>query len=206
MSESIPTPRVWLIDWYTPERFDAKVQYPETPDGCWIWTGARSTTGYGHTTIRGKYWGAHRISYEAHVGPIPEGLDLDHLCRVRECVRPDHLEPVTRAENVRRGVPFKKAAPRPTHCPKGHPYPDSRPPGQSCRECAKAHKALPESKAAHNRRRRERYAADAEYREAVKATNRERYATDPEFRARAIASAKSAYEAKTRQREEDASS
>lgn len=180
MSESIPTPRVWLIDWYPTWRFDAKVQYPETPDGCWIWTGARSTTGYGHTTIRGKYWGAHRLSYEAHVGPIPAGLDLDHLCRVRECVRPDHLEPVTRSENVRRGLPFKKAAPRPTHCPKGHPYSEDPSGRLRCRTCSAALKARPEAKAARNKSRRDRRANDPDYRAADIAMQRARHAAKRE--------------------------
>ena len=73
---------------------------------------------------------AHRFAYEMLVGPIPEGLDLDHLCRVRHCVNPNHLEPVTRSENLRRGI--RPRLPQndrigdknraKTHCPKGHPY------------------------------------------------------------------------------------
>lgn len=76
----------------------------ETP--CWIWTGAISADhGYGHTRIGRprRQVGAHRALYEAHIGPIPEGMQLDHLCRVRLCVNPAHMEPVTRSENVQRG-------------------------------------------------------------------------------------------------------
>lgn len=95
------------------ERFWAKVNKTET---CWLWTGcSASKWGHGKFMDRGKNWKAHRWAYEALVGPIPEGLTLDHLCRVPACVNPSHLEPVTLAENVRR----QGAAV--THCPQGHP-------------------------------------------------------------------------------------
>ena len=71
----------------------------EDVDGCWIWRGRIAPNGYGR--LGSKY--AHRVMYELHVGPIPTGLDVDHLCRVRHCVNPRHLEPVTRSENLRRG-------------------------------------------------------------------------------------------------------
>ncbi len=76
-------------------------------DGCWLWRGGTSN-GYGllHLSKNGRKTSvrAHRFAYEAMIGPIPKGLQLDHLCRVRSCVNPKHLEPVTNAENVRRGV------------------------------------------------------------------------------------------------------
>lgn len=86
------------------ELFDAKVNRTQT---CWLWTGAvDKVTGYGQFRGHGRLRKAHRVSYERDVGPIPAGLDLDHVyangCRHRHCVRPDHLEPVTRAENLRR--------------------------------------------------------------------------------------------------------
>lgn len=73
----------------------------ETP--CWIWQLTKAQ-GYGKTKIRGKWHLAHRVFYEDHVAPIPEGLVIDHLCCQRDCVNPDHMEPVTIAENVRRGT------------------------------------------------------------------------------------------------------
>ena len=75
----------------------------QVADGCWIWTGATNGVGYGRVCTEDRRWVyAHRAMYELIVGPIPAGLDLDHLCRTRSCVRPDHLEPVTRGENARR--------------------------------------------------------------------------------------------------------
>lgn len=71
-------------------------------DGCWEWTGAKTAAGYGQFTRRKEY--AHRHAYEDLVGPIPEGLVIDHLCRNPSCVNPDHLEPVTQRENIRRGT------------------------------------------------------------------------------------------------------
>jgi transcriptional regulator with XRE-family HTH domain len=71
-------------------------------NGCWIWLGRINSAGYGEIKYRERRLKAHRVSYEHHVGPIPDGLDLDHLCRVRPCVNPEHLEPVTRRENIQR--------------------------------------------------------------------------------------------------------
>jgi HNH endonuclease len=84
------------------QRFWAKVDQGDGT-GCWLWTGAKLHGGYGHMRGGTADTTAHRIAYELLVGPIPKGLEIDHLCRVRACVRPDHLEPVTRAENDRRG-------------------------------------------------------------------------------------------------------
>jgi hypothetical protein len=73
----------------------------ETP--CWIWQRSIDGKGYGQACVGRQRVGAHRLYYERHVGPIPEGLHIDHLCAIKACVNPDHLEPVTQAENVRRG-------------------------------------------------------------------------------------------------------
>ena len=86
---------------------------------CWTWTGTRTRNGYGQVRRAGKAWVVHRYVWTTLVGPIPPDMDLDHLCRNRLCCNPDHLEPVTRAENMRRGAPNQNA--RRTHCRKGHP-------------------------------------------------------------------------------------
>ena len=83
----------------TADRIMAKVDKTET---CWLWTGALAPNGYGVGWNGERTRQAHRLVYELLVGPIPEGKHLDHLCCVRNCVNPDHLEPVTQAENNRR--------------------------------------------------------------------------------------------------------
>lgn len=100
------------------ERFWAKV---EKTDGCWIWTAAK-THGHGVFGVNGRNRYAHILAYELLVGPVPDGLDLDHLCRNRACVRPDHLEPVTRRVNLLRGETIAARHAAKTHCPQGHPY------------------------------------------------------------------------------------
>jgi len=102
------------------ERFWAKVQKSE---GCWLWT-ARKNNGYGSFSLTDSNATvfAHRWAYQSIVGPVPEGTELDHLCRTRACVRPDHLEPVAHRENVLRGEGLAAKQARKTHCPKGHEY------------------------------------------------------------------------------------
>ncbi len=116
---------------------------PEPNTGCWLWMGI-SDLRYGrlHTRVReGVYRRllAHRASYEAFKGPIPEGLTIDHICRVRLCVNPDHLEPVTQAENSRRWS-VAIGGIRKTICKRGHPIAgDNAMPVRGrnpvCREC-----------------------------------------------------------------------
>lgn len=92
---------------------------------CWLWTGVRHGPGYGRfrqtTKSSGRQAMAHRYSYELVHGPIPEGLQIDHLCRNPSCVRPDHLEAVTARENTMRSRAPSARNARKTHCPKGHP-------------------------------------------------------------------------------------
>lgn len=89
----------------------------EPNSGCWLWLGATKRRGYGSAWWQGRFMGAHRAVYLAHGGIVPDGTELDHLCRTPQCVNPDHLEPVTHQENMRRG---RYGAT--THCPHGHPY------------------------------------------------------------------------------------
>lgn len=103
-----------------PERFWEKVR--QTADGCWEWTAGNSGNGYGRIWIDGSKRAAHRIAYEAMVRPIAEGLQLDHLCRNRCCVRPSHLEPVTARVNTLRGQTLGAANAAKTVCPQGHPF------------------------------------------------------------------------------------
>ena len=107
-----------------PDRFWAKVSVDDTT-GCWLWQGARNKrSGYGSVAdpVKGSSGYAHRFAYRELVGPIPEGLVIDHLCRVRHCVNPDHMEPVTSGENVLRGISPAAMQKRQTHCIHGHEF------------------------------------------------------------------------------------
>lgn len=97
-----------------------KVAHPDGTDGCWTWTGSTNTHGYGEFRVARRTRLAHRISYELFVGPIPTGLQIDHLCRNRACVNPDHLEPVTaRINQLRSPISVGGVNARRTHCSSG---------------------------------------------------------------------------------------
>lgn len=101
------------------EKFLSKVDKTET---CWLWGGWVNKQGYGMFLANGKYIGAHRVSYELFVGSIPDGLVMDHLCRVHSCVNPAHLEAVTSRENTMRGMGPGAQAAQKTHCKNGHEF------------------------------------------------------------------------------------
>lgn len=109
---------------------------------CWAWRRARNGDGYGIVHLNGRALRAHRLAYELLVGPIPEGLVLDHLCRNRACVNPDHLEPVTQRVNVVVRSVFSASAKNAAKatCPRGHPY-DGVWPHSGGRYCKTCHQA-----------------------------------------------------------------
>ena len=116
------------------DRFVDKIDFTES---CWLWAGAINNTGYGVFRAEGRAIAAHRWAYETVVEPT--ALDLDHLCRVRNCVNPDHLEPVTRRENLLRGETLTARNAAKTHCPKDHPLTEGNlcggMRGRKCKTC-----------------------------------------------------------------------
>lgn len=100
-------------------RFMAKVS-PEPNSGCWLWTASLNWRGYGRLKVNGRMVHAHRFAFEMTKGPIPQNLVIDHLCRTRGCVNPDHMEPVTSAVNTLRGESIVAVNARKSHCKYGH--------------------------------------------------------------------------------------
>ena len=142
------------------ERIMARIER-EPNSGCWIWMGATNGKGYAQLGIAGKTKSAYKVLYESLVGPIPDGLEMDHLCRVRCCVNPAHMEPVTHQENCRRVASLI------THCPKGHEFTPENSywnrGARACRKCnninslASFHRLTTEQKAERNKKQRAYY-------------------------------------------------
>lgn len=127
------------------QRIKAKIDF-NGANGCWIWLGCKTPTGYGqYTIVHGTspvY--VHRLVYEMLKDNIKDGLEIDHLCRNRACVNPDHLQPVPHRENLLRGNGFSGQQRRQTHCKHGHEFTldntyhsPSRPDERVCRICCK---------------------------------------------------------------------
>lgn len=123
------------------ERIWRSIEYTDT---CWLWKLSRNPLGYGKIKFENRSQPAHRVVYELAVGPIPDGLELDHLCRVRHCVNPAHLEPVTPLENMRRSLNPNMRAHLADTCVQGHPvsdentYRNPRNGKKQCRICLRA--------------------------------------------------------------------
>lgn len=128
-------------------RLAAKILKDDS-SGCWLWRGSNDgDQGYGRFYLNGRLLGAHRASYILHCGPIPDGMDIDHICRVPSCVNPEHLRTATRQENLatarKHGLALGGAASgekqkSKTHCPQGHSYEDAiitKRGWRRCRQC-----------------------------------------------------------------------
>ena len=138
-------------------RFMRFVDKQAGDDGCWLWTGGLNWDGYGSfnnavTTVR-----AHCFAYGQFVGVIGNGLELDHLCQTRACVRPDHLEAVTHLENVRRARNFNTEK---THCVQGHEFNDENTAfrvrlsgGRYCRACKRVSSRISKQKTQTRRKK-----------------------------------------------------
>jgi len=130
-----------------PESISNRIGFGE----CWTWLGPLGETGYPYGTHEGRVRRMHRVVYELLVGPIPDGLQLDHLCRNRSCVNPEHLEPVTGRENKLRGDTVNARNAHKTHCDHGHLL--------SGRNVA-VYQGKRQCRACDARRKRERYARE----------------------------------------------
>jgi len=144
---SSPEERFWA-------RVDKNGPVPECRSDlgpCWLWQGWRASNGYGRLGYSGRRVAAHRLSYELAVGSIPEGLQLDHLCRNPPCCNPAHLEPVTGRVNLLRGETFQAANAAKIRCPAGHLYDEANTylynGGRRCKACEKVKRQTPEGRA-----------------------------------------------------------
>jgi hypothetical protein len=167
------------------ERFWAKVDKsgpvpPERPDlgNCWLWTGSQNRDGYGQVNRQGKTLGAHRVGYELQGDPIPDGLTVDHLCRVRHCMRRSHMEAVPQSVNWARGTfaerraEYHESRRQIRYCKRGHEYTE-----ENTARTNKGYRSCRQCKAAYDRQRGKRPTPirSAEYRARQAEAARRRY-------------------------------
>lgn len=132
--------------WDACERGDwMRARITPLSNGCWLWNRRIEPNGYGRVYFKGRMYWAHRLVFELLRGSVPEGYELDHLCRVRRCVNPHHLEPVSHTENMRRSPIGASVGHRlKTQCPQGHPYSGNNlivyRNMRYCRQCQQQHK------------------------------------------------------------------
>lgn len=125
-------------------RRSSLLDFVEVDDaGCWVWTGYKNNYGYGQFNWEGFRWLVHRLAYTFCVGPIEPGLTVDHLCRNRGCLNPEHLEPVSNEENIQRGRWQPVLNAKKTHCMRGHAFDENNTywtgrGERSCRICRNA--------------------------------------------------------------------
>ena len=120
------------------KRYLDKVKFNRGDDGCWEWVASLNACGYGIFGHNGRTWLAHKLMWHWLDGTVGKGLELDHICRNRACVRPSHLRPVTHRENMNMGPHYNAIK---THCKRGHPYAGEnlilKVGGRACRACRK---------------------------------------------------------------------
>ncbi len=139
----------------SPEQISRFMNKIQKTNNCWIWQGATNDVGYGYFSLNGTTFTAHKISYELFKEEIIKGLQIDHLCRNRKCVNPQHLEVVTQQENIRRGESGNHGNhskgeshynSKKTHCIRGHEYTTKNTlvmkNGRTCRACIKIRKDI----------------------------------------------------------------
>ncbi|MFE7580734.1 HNH endonuclease signature motif containing protein [Streptomyces gardneri] len=145
---------------------------------CWLWLGQKTSDGYGMMTVDRKPVVAHRVSYKTHVGPIPAGMQIDHLCRVPSCINPAHLEVVTPAENVARARPYRAdgGLPKP-ECVAGHPFTEENTTWYQgwryCKACQRRRRRISREKARAAQPLRRAYTDHADVSAVLKATPNE---------------------------------
>ena len=171
--------------------------------GCWLWSKALTDDGYGRLEYCKRKWLAHRFVYELLVGPIPDGLELDHRCRNRACVNPAHLDPVTKRVNWERGESYTRKLAAQSHCKRGHEFTPENTAvtsqgNRECRSCRQVH--------ADRRRKREReFSLDelarfrARKRETQRAIRARQQASDPDGFAQRSRESKRAWVARRRE-------